>query len=388
MLLKLAIRNLRGGGLRTWINAFIMSLVFVVIIWFEGMYVGWMDQAEKEMKDWEIGGGYVLTQSYDQYDPFSYDSSYAAPPAELAQMIDNGEAAGFFVSSGIAYPDGRRQNVTLKGVTADQHVLLLPIDSLRTDSDAIPVMLGKRAARRMHVDLGDSFVLKWRTTEGVFDAADVVVAYIMNAPMASIDTGILWLRLSDLQTMKGAAGEITYAVLGKDVAPPETDASWRYEDVEYLLSDLRAIMRTESVGEYVIFALLLFMAMIAIFDTQVLALFRRRREMGTLMALGLTHKQLIGLFTLEGVLYAVLGLLMGAVWGTPLLWWFATHGWKLPEVTDSYGMPGMASAILFEYPLHIVLRAIITVLLLTTIVSWQPTLRISKLKPTDALRGK
>ncbi len=39
--------------------------------------------------------------------------------------------------------------------------------------------------------------------------------------------------------------------------------------------------------------------LLAIFDTQVLAAFRRRREMGTLMALGMLRSQIIGLFTLE-----------------------------------------------------------------------------------------
>jgi ABC-type lipoprotein release transport system permease subunit len=43
--------------------------------------------------------------------------------------------------------------------------------------------------------------------------------------------------------------------------------------------------------------------MIAIFDTQVLSLFKRRKEIGTLSALGMTQQQIIGLFTVEGLLY-------------------------------------------------------------------------------------
>jgi len=48
------------------------------------------------------------------------------------------------------------------------------------------------------------------------------------------------------------------------------------------------------------------MALLAVFDTQVLAIFRRRKEMGTLMALGMTRWDIISLFTLEGSLLGIL----------------------------------------------------------------------------------
>ncbi len=52
------------------------------------------------------------------------------------------------------------------------------------------------------------------------------------------------------------------------------------------------------IGSLIMYVLLMGM-LLAIFDTQVLAAFRRRREMGTLMALGMLRSQIIGLFTLE-----------------------------------------------------------------------------------------
>ena len=86
------------------------------------------------------------------------------------------------------------------------------------------------------------------------------------------------------------------------------------------------------------YMMLLSMALLAIFDTQVLAVFRRRKEMGTMMALGMPRGKVIGLFTLEGALHGILALVVGAVYGVPLLMFTASKGIPLPkEMMDSTG---------------------------------------------------
>ncbi|MCD4829368.1 MAG: FtsX-like permease family protein [Candidatus Cloacimonetes bacterium] len=388
MITKLAFRNIRGAGLRTWINVFILSIVYVTIIWFEGLYCGWVNQAENDMIDWEIGGGQVVVAGYDRFDPFSWDDAHAPLPASVEQLRVDGQAAAILVSSGVVYPQGRRQSVLLKGIDTRQRVLAIPTDSMAVTDGKVPIVLGQRMAHSLDVQQGDSFTMKWRTAGGAFDAGDVTVACIMRTTVPAVDTGQIWLSLEDLQRMKELPGEATYAVLAIKSEEPTTPDNWRWEDTDFLLSNLRAIMKSEAAGEYIIFAMLLFMAMIAIFDTQVLSLFHRRREMGTLLALGLTRRQLIRLFTLEGVLHAVLAIVMAAAWGTPLLWYFGTEGWKLPEFYDEYGMAGMSGTLIFDYSVGLVVRTIILVVFITTVVSWWPTRRIARLKPTDALRGK
>ena len=43
---KLALRNLLGAGLRTWLNVFVLSLSFITIIFLQGMYSGMLKQVE------------------------------------------------------------------------------------------------------------------------------------------------------------------------------------------------------------------------------------------------------------------------------------------------------------------------------------------------------
>ncbi|MFQ5627925.1 MAG: ABC transporter permease, partial [bacterium] len=124
-----------------------------------------------------------------------------------------------------------------------------------------------------------------------------------------------------------------------------------------------------------------------IFDTQVLAVFRRRKEIGTLIALGMTRTKVIQLFTLEGGLNGVLAALVGAIYGIPLLAYFAIEGWPLPESMEGFGL-AIGRTLYPTYGLALIVGTIVIVLLTVTIVSYFPTRKIAKWKPTDALRGK
>ena len=144
----------------------------------------------------------------------------------------------------------------------------------------------------------------------------------------------------------------------------------------------------KNVGGYIMFLFLLSLALVAIFDTQVLSIFRRQKEIGTHIALGMTQGQVVRLFTIEGAMHAVLAAILGAIYGIPFLAWQAKIGYAMPiDNTEEFGM-AIAEKIYPVYSIGLIIATISIVFLVTTIVSYLPTRRISKLKPTDAIRGK
>ena len=54
---RLALKNLLGAGLRTWLNVVVLSLSFVLIIWLQSLYKGMGDQAKQAKTDIEFAGG-------------------------------------------------------------------------------------------------------------------------------------------------------------------------------------------------------------------------------------------------------------------------------------------------------------------------------------------
>ncbi len=387
---KLAYRNIVGAGIRTWLNVIVLSIAFVTIIWVQGLIEGMGKFAMDDMIDKELGGGQFWHRVYDPYDPLTVEDAHGQPPPQLTELVSRKLAQPILITSGAIYPDGREQNLLIKGIDPKQEIMNLPTSILETrDPDTIPALIGTRMAKQTGLKKGDFVTMRWRDVHGTFDATDIRIAEIMNVTVPSVDNGQVWIPIDDLRKMlQSAPDEATLFVLAKNIETiPQASGDWIYRDLDYLLSDILELIKTKSASTTILYALLLGMALLAIFDTQVLAIFRRRKEMGTLMALGMTRSKIISLFTLEGAMHALLALLVGAVYGVPLLYLTAKKGIPLPEAMSDFGI-AISNTLYPSYGAGLLVGTTLLILITVTIVSLIPTRKIVKLKPTDALRGK
>ena len=387
ILLKLASKNLLGAGLRTWLNVFILSLSYVLIIFTQGMLEGMNSQAEEAMVASEVGGGQYWHPAYDPYDPLSLTDAHGPVPGDLRSLAEAGKAAPVLVIQGTIYPGGRLFPVLVKGIDPGQVVINIPTSFLDAGEDEIPVLIGDRMAKTTGLKVGDTFTLQWRDARGTFDARDATVVQIMKTSVQTIDAGQIWIPLARLRAMTGLEGEAMFVILAQNAARPSEAGAWIFKSRDDFLADVRAMVESKTAGSSILYAIFLALAMLGIFDTQVLSIFYRRKEMGTLMALGFTRGRVIGLFTLEGMLNGVLAAFVAAVYGIPLLTWMARTGWALPGDSDSYGF-AIGERLFPAYGAGLVAGTTIIVLLATTVISFLPTRKIAKLKPTDALRGR
>ena len=162
---------------------------------------------------------------------------------------------------------------------------------------------------------------------------------------------------------------------------------WTFKNKENLLKSITDLMKIKSVGGIVLYIILLSLALLAIFDTQVLSIFRRQKEIGTYIALGMTRGQVVGLFTIEGSLNSVLAGLLAALYGIPFLAFQAKTGISMAGASKEYGL-ALADRIFPAYSFGLVATTIVLIFITTTIVSYLPSRKIAKMKPTEALRGK
>lgn len=387
-ILKLAVRNLLGGGMKSWLNAIVLSLSFVTIIWSQGLYQGMDRQVSKAMIDAAVGGGQYWTETYDPFDPFTLQDAHRELSEKLEELVRAGRATPVLIIQGTIYPGGRIVSTLLKGIDPEQKLLTLPSSFLKDSDSEIPALIGTRMAQMTGLGPGDTVTVRWRDAHGTFDAKELRVVQVMETTVQTIDIGQIWIPLGELQKMASMDNEATLVVVEKNYSSAEKIPGWTFRNLAFLLKDIQDVVKSKTIGASIFYSFLLFLAMLAIFNTQVLSIFRRRKEIGTLMALGMPRGRVIELFTVEGALHAVLAALVGAVYGIPLLAYFVSRGFPIPSgMADGFGM-ALSEKLFPTYTAGLVIGTTALVLVITTIVSFLPTRKIAKLKPTDALKGK
>jgi ABC-type antimicrobial peptide transport system permease subunit len=105
------------------------------------------------------------------------------------------------------------------------------------------------------------------------------------------------------------------------------------------------------------------------------------------MAMGMTRSRVVGLFTLEGGMNAFFSLIMVLVLGGPVFIYFALYGIPLPIDYNEMGLI-MAKKLIPVYTMGLFISTTLFISFVVLVLSYMPSRRIAKMKPTDALRGK
>ena len=387
LLLKLAYRNLVRAGLRTWLNALVLSFSPVAIIGLQGLYIGMGREAERIAIDTEYGGGQYWHKAYDPYDPLSIPSAHGKLPHQLDSLIEAGKAVPILMVQGTAYPEGRSIPLLIKGILPEQNVLDLPSDLLKDTTDGIPAFVGERMASTMGIKAGDFVTLSWRDVNGTFDAADFKIVGVMSTVNQNIDRGQIWVPIRTLQQLTGMENEATIVVVARGLKSPPAVENFEFKDLDALLGTIRELVKVKTQGSFVLYFMLIAIALLSIFDTQVFSIFKRRKEIGTLMAFGFTKFEVVALFTLEGAMYAVFSVIIGAIYGIPLLWYSARTGWSIPQSAAEGFSIAIGRKIYPTYSLELIIGTVLLIFVMTAITSYLPTRQIAKMRPTEALRG-
>jgi putative ABC transport system permease protein len=385
--IRLAFRNLIGAGLRTWLNVIVLSFSFVVIIWMKGILTGWDRQAKTDMQNWETGGGQYWHKAYDPYDPFTLMDAHAPVPDEFIDEIEQHELIPVLITQGNIYPNGRMQSILIKGIEPNQTFLRLPTNKLDTTMGEIPAIIGTTMAENNNLNAGDDVVIRWRDANGIFDAAEIYITAVFKTNVPTVDVAQIWIPVEKLRSMLLLPGEATLLTFRDQNKIRAEVTGWKLMTFKALTEDIEKMIKTKSAGQSVFYTILLLLAMLAIFDTQVLSIFKRQREIGTYIALGYSRREVVGLFTVEGAIHAILATILAAVYGIPFLYWQSRTGLTLAVKGSDYGFT-IADTMYPVYTTGLVAATILIVLLTTTIVSYLPSRRIAKMNPTEALKGK
>lgn len=386
MILTLALKNFYRQGLRAFLNVLVTALTLIAIIYNMSLLNGFQAQATRNMVNSDVAGGHYVSPGFDLLTPTEWEDHSVTVPSAL-KALPNSEKAETLIQQGQIFPNYRLYPVQLRGIEMAQTLLKLPLSALKNFpdkvGDVIPVILGAKMAEKAHLKKGDSVVMKWRDSLGAVDARDVRVVDVVSFLNPRIDTGVVWLRLDHLREMTRRADQVSWVAVGKFHG---VFGQMEFKSVADLMSDLLILLKNDRRNAKIIWVILIFLAGISIFNTQILNIFKRQKEIGTFMALGMNPSQIVRMFTLEGSLAAFMAILAAILIGVPFFTWYQGIGFDVSHLKETT-FPVQDTIFLDIRPWEVVFSAVVIVSVMI-IVAWLPVRKISRLEPTLALRGR
>lgn len=296
----------------------------------------------------------------------------------LMGLISNGEKSETFVATAVE-PNKDR---LMRGQTVIEGTLL-------PDNELDAVVLGKGLAKSMNVKTGDYVTLMAPTVTGSLNAIDVRISGVFETGVKELDARAVKMPLAGAQQLLQTSKVEKLLVFLRDTE--NTDAVRADVDRMKLPVDVKSWSELASFYHQVVllyngifgflglivFAIVVF----SVANTVVMSIFERTREIGTLMAIGVTRGRIWRMFFVEGLMTGILGGLLGVATGALLATLINGGNIMLPP-PPGYTV-GYKLTVLLQR--EVLMTAFLIAVVTSTLSSILPALKASRLKVVDAL---
>jgi putative ABC transport system permease protein len=213
-------------------------------------------------------------------------------------------------------------------------------DALRGGDDAAySAVLGQEMARRLGVKPGDTVTLMTSTVFGSINAIDVTVAgitatgnpesdlYVLQVPLTAAQDLLRTKKISRLVVLLKDTGD-TAAV--RDALTTTLRGKADVRDWRTLVPIFEQVL-TLYKNQFIVFGVIICIVVFLGVSTMTLTnIFERSKEIGTMRAIGLAAATIRMLFTIEGLMQGVIGVVLGLALAGLFSWFVGTVGVTLP----------------------------------------------------------
>ena len=407
---RLAWRHLVSGGGQTWLTICAVAIAVTVIIFiqtlitgvqkrFVGDLVGPLPHVTVKMPDplpaplsavEKAPKGTILTSDVQKQVQQRTDiENWKQLEVQLAQFPGVKTVTSAVRGSGFLFRGAKRFPVTVSGADPLKQEKISPVqkDLLAgrwLDLGPGEVVIGVRLAEEAGVGLGEP--VRIQSAQGVTESYKVVgIVYSGNN---ATDLGQAFLTLRAAQSLF-RTGQNVSSLLVKLDDPFQADAvaeqmqktlpykvdSWM-KDSAFILNAIRS----QNQSRDMICAFVLLASAFAIASVLIVSVIQKKKQIGILKSMGARDRQILTVFTLEGLGVAVGGSIVGCIWAFFLL--KALEG--IPQAAR-FGKADKLFNIVYEPTIFG--GAALAAIVATLIAAILPARQAAKLSPVEVIRG-
>ena len=400
-ILQLAFKNVLRAKRRTILTFIMITVGVTLFIFLSGMFEGWDRDSFNNVINFETGHLKIRNTNFEKDRPYDLDYLVEDPEKITSVLdskkyvsgytsritffteIDNGVDATPIIGVGID-PENDHKVFNLKKFIAE--------GELAHDG----AVIGSELAKEMGLQLGDEFYLTFRDKNGMFTSVTTWVSGLLRSPdpvsnkmkayvstkyfsqyLRTDNPGEITVLTNDVEQ----AAEIYEGELAKEL-PGYKVQSWK--TISHGFAEITEMKQQYTSG---IVFLILIIAMIGVVNTILISVYEKRREIGTLKAMGMTDRQVTNLFITEGLFIGFAGSVFGCIVGALVNIPMATVGIDFTSMLDDAGGSTMMIGVLKSaYVLGDYVTAIVSCTLASIFASWLPARKVMKMQPSECLR--
>jgi putative ABC transport system permease protein len=257
------------------------------------------------------------------------------------------------------------------------------------------VLVGKKLADKMKLTPGAKIVLTFQDQGQNIQSGAFRICGLYATSNAPLDERNVYVGRTEFNGLIGLPGRATEAAVllhdEKEVPAALADLRHRLPELEVetwrdISPETDLIISSLDISSFIVIAIILLALAFGIINTMLMAVLERTREIGVLMAIGMTRMRLFGMVVLETLLLTIVGCPIGFGLAWALNLWLSKTGINLAAFAGNMTRDfGFGAVVYPDLPAFKVWQIIQTVFVIALLASVFPAWKALKLKPVEAI---
>ncbi len=403
MIVKIAWRNIWRNPLRSWIVIGALIVGMYAGVFTTTFMYGWMMQRLKSGIETETSHIQIHEPGFRLADDVKLNFDEDDLINNIEAIPEVLYASGRVVISAMAASAEKATGVQVLGVDPSKDTLVVDISKQLQEGkwfDGVkrnPIVIGQKLADDLKLKLRSKIILRFQNVKGDFTGGAFRVAGIFKTNNTGYDEGHLFVQKSDLSRLLNLPEGKIHEVVIRCVDPTvvnlvktkieKVSNGLQVESWMEISPELGYLTETMNAYMYVFVVIILLALGFGIVNTMLMVVMERVHELGMLMAIGMSNRQIFLMIVFETLFLSLLGGFIGIVIGV-----FTTNitnrtGIDLSMWAEGLSEMGYASVIFPEYNFQMVTGVTVLVLLTGIVSSIYPAYKALKLNPSQALQS-
>lgn len=412
-LFKIAFRNIMRNKRRTITSAFIIAFGILFFIFYDSIMRGMDKGATDNMIQLSTSSVKVYTNEYYQ-DKRSFPLKYGITIEEKIKDVlkSNSQVTG--ITPRVEFLGELSNSSEYSPIVGkvidrvhDAEVFKLKdylMGEYFSENSEREIILGKKLAKELDVGVDDYITLYALTRYESRNADDFKVVGILNTTDPAINNStalITYEAGNDLLDLENLKTELNISIKKQNNFKDEVKIM---EDVKLALQkefpqlkvltfkdlaeDFIAVMKQKQGWSWMMIFVVLLIAAVGIFNTVMMSVYERIKEIGVLRAHGLKSFDLQILFLYEGFLTGVLGGIFGVFIASAVNIWLVYWGIPIDAMVGEMDVSGLPvwGTIYGQWSVSMMISGFLFGVIVATLAGVIPSRKAAKMKITEALR--